>query len=171
MASCWEDFPFNAGKPAGYDEKITRLNHGEQKWEIAGDGCFKDVSSSQWIYEYFVLSETHILMKDNFVLKQREQELWQTANLKEGKKKMGRRKIDFTANINVWECDSLVKENIQLMYLVKLPIRNCQDDKDRAWVHTGIHLLHQLWVSSGLIRTLQHRLEQVTMVFYSWWQS
>lgn len=171
MSSCWAGFLLNAGKPARYDEKITKLNHEEQKWEIAVDGCFKEVSSSQWIYEYFVLSEAHTLMKDNFILKPKNQDLWQTADLEESKKKLGRRKIDFTANVNVWECDSLMKKNFQLLYLVKNN-RNCQDDKDRAWVHIGIHVLHQLWGSSGLMRTLQHRLEQVTMVsFYSWWES
>lgn len=71
MSSCWAGFLLNAGKPAGYDEKITKLNHEEQKWEIAVDGCFKEVSSSQWIYEYFVLSETHTLMKDNLYSSQR----------------------------------------------------------------------------------------------------
>lgn len=40
-------------------------------------------------------------MKDNFILKPKNQDLWQTADLEESKKKLGRRKIDFTANVNV----------------------------------------------------------------------
>lgn len=147
MASRWEGFPFNAGKPAGYDGKITRLNHGEQKWKIAVDGCFKEVSSSMWVYEYFVLSETRSLMKDNFVLKPGEQELWLTANLEESKKKVGRRKIDFTANVNI------VWWRKTFSYCIWWRISETAKMTKTAWVHTGIRLLHQLWVSSGLIRT------------------
>lgn len=35
MGSCWQDFPSNTEKPAGYDEEVNRISHREQSCQIA----------------------------------------------------------------------------------------------------------------------------------------